>query len=62
MHGATIKINSGSFGFISHFKYDHKMRTEEHSKEITGGYKIVSHNENVQFSHYSFSKLLGFWQ
>jgi len=47
MHVATVKINSGLSGFISRFKYDHEMRTEEDSKEITEGYKIVIHNENV---------------
>jgi len=39
--------NSGLFRLIIHFKYDHEIRTKEDSKEITGGYKILSHKENV---------------
>jgi hypothetical protein len=47
MTAVVYETNSGLFRFIIHFKYDHDMRTEKDSKEITGGYKILNHKENV---------------
>jgi len=39
MHGATIMINSGLFGFISRFKYDREIRTGKTAKKSQEGTK-----------------------